>query len=197
MDTRVRRHRVLSVLLISAAAWTIVFPAPVDATNFGSTSCGGTPVNCVSLANSWAHYVYFSNVRSDIKNATIWSLDNNYSPTDVEAVETSSSTDNDVSVHSYTYGQNGVFGWVNCPSDAVTSGSHPNRTCKGQVLKFNETYAYGFDTVDERRFQACHEMGHTLGLRHPEGDGDTCLRQGNLSITHLRPHDRDELNATY
>lgn len=76
----------------------------------------------------------------------------------------------DVRVYDDDYGDNNVYGWVECPTTATTGGgtNYPNRWCYGQRLRFNleETYAGYWDTSFGGGFVACHELGHTVGLRH-------------------------------
>lgn len=123
---------------------------------------------------------------------------NVYDPTDLDMFQGTYSVF-DVWATSGDYGQNGVFGWVDCPPSATTTGSHPGRTCYGQHLYLNQYsgYAYGFDTENERRFQTCHELGHTVGLNHPTSAYTTCMNSGNLSTTALGSHDVNHLDAHY
>ncbi len=194
MRTAIRR---ITVALLSATATTIVLNGAF-ATNFGSTSRGGSPSNAVSLADDSTHYVYddflFSSWVADFR----WARDYVYGATDLDTY-TGSWSIADVKVWSGDYGMNGFFGWADCnPSSASTSGSHPTLRCYGQDIFFNlySGYGYGFDSQSERIAQFCHELGHTLGLRHTS-DYTTCLNQGNISAGYLGTHDIDHLNANY
>lgn len=181
---------VLSFMITVAAVSTVY------ATNFGSTQMGGTPTRGVSLANNEWHYVYDAFMDSTLRTSLRWARDNVYGATDLDTF-TGTWDVHDVYATSGDYGNNNFFGWVECPAGATTSGSDPNRTCYGQILWLNEYYAYAFDTENERRFQACHELGHTVGLRHPTSSYTTCMNTGNLSTTSLGAHDISHINSHY
>lgn len=81
--------------------------------------------------------------------------------------------DYDVRVVDGTY-DNNQLAWVNCPSGATEGGSNPNRWCYGQKLTVN--LAFDLPTAG-RRYVACHELGHTVGLRHEdEVHSNSCMR---------------------
>lgn len=203
-------RRTLRRSLLIAAATLLVAPVTVDATasNFGSTSCSGDPANCVSLANNVYHAIRWhgqvGNQIPGIDDAVLWSVANNYNPTDLIAYRDESDPLPDVWVHDYNYRQlNGIAAWVVCGSDNTgTGGAHPNRWGRGQHLRYNSwyyTYWTGiYDTPSQRRFMACHELGHTVGLRH-RLDSKTCMYQyvGEDAIGLLTVHDEAHINARY
>ncbi len=190
-----RRRRQFMVFAV-ASVWAIALALPAAASNFGSTSVGGDPPTSVSLGDNASHSVNFPAVEDPQKNATIWAFNNIYNPTDLTMFETSSSSA-DVFVYDFEFGLNGLHGWVVCPSGAQTGGSHPNRWCVGQQLRYNLSYPAAFDTAAERRVIACHELGHTVGLRHPTS-GVSCMRNPiNFSNSDLNDHDRSHINSYY
>ena len=91
-----------------------------------------------------------------------------YDPTDLVAYRDDADQYPDVIVYDFNYGDNGRVGWAECPEgNTGTGGSGNLRWCRGQRVRFNEFYeASDFDTATRRRRIACHELGHTLGLRH-------------------------------
>lgn len=173
------------------------------ASNFGSTVAGGSPENQVSLANGPHHTVDLHNTTTETGSAILWAMDNVIDPTDMSS-ELVDGENYDVRVLDDDYGDNGAFAWVNCPPGATETGSDPNRTCKGQKLHVNlyGGYAYASDTAKERRSRACHELGHTVGLRHTSNDNSCMQTYGDPGAGEDRPtdwsaHDKDHVNAQY
>jgi hypothetical protein len=167
-------------------------------TNFGSTPRGGSPLNAVSLADDRTHYVYDDFLYYTWVSDFRWARDYIYGATDLDTY-TGSWSLADVKVWSGDYGMNNAFGWVDCnESYATTSGWHPNLTCYGQDLYINlySGYSYGYDSQSERIAQFCHELGHTVGLRHTS-DYTSCMNTGNISSGYLGSHDISHLNAAY
>ncbi len=148
------------------------------ATNFGSTAASGDPVSQVSLANNKHHRVDFFDTTTRIGNITQWALDNQFPRFDFTWQYVDSS-DYDVRVADSNFQDNGVYAWVNCPSGATETGSNPNRTCYGQRLNYNlySGYESAWDSTYGGRVLACHELGHTVGLRHEDAnDNPSCLK---------------------
>ncbi len=177
--------------------------------NFGSTSCGGAPTNCVSLANNKWHAVRFEasllNNWPAMATATQWSLDNNYNPTDLVAYRDDADPLPDVRVRAFNYPQYPyTSGWVECPSDNTgTGGSHPLMWCRGQILRYNTATASYHNTLTKRRNLACHELAHTVGLRHWDPQHGSSAASCTYSYTdvgpaHLTDHERNQhINPWY
>jgi len=86
--------------------------------------------------------------------------------------------------------------WVDCY--AGSAGSDPSRTCQVSALYVNNdniNTSTGGNT-NYQRGVACHELGHTVGLRHTSGT--TCMvNPASSSRLSLVQHDRDHLKAQY
>ncbi len=63
-----------------------------------------------------------------------------------------------------------ALAWTQCDTAATYGGSDASHTrwCTPQRFYYNLTYeSTYFATDNAKRYLACHEMGHTVGLRHP------------------------------
>lgn len=97
-----------------------------------------------------------------------------------------------------------MIAWTQCASGASYGGSESNGTrwCVPQEFRWNTAYNYTQTTNAHRNYVACHELGHTLGLRH-RSSGSTCMRVATISPVWIPPytttsqHDRDEIDAHY
>lgn len=181
---------------------------PAIAGNFGFTSkgyfCSETPTtepdvwedpcNNTNLGNNYTHTAEIVGVRSDLASALRSSMSSDYDPTDLQVFERSPA---DVIVMDNSYGKNGYVGWVVCPDGATTGGFGNDTWCYGQELRFNLSYPGSMDTVTERAHLACHEFGHTVGLRHEGGGLPSCMKSGDYSQTNLTDHDRSHINEKY
>ena len=119
-----------------------------------------------------------------------------YSPTDLNAYslvnDSACYTANRICTFDYDYGNNGFFGWTACVS-GTSSGTNPNRTCGRQFVRFNLNYS----PPSVSRL-VCHELGHTVGLRHGD-ETNSCMFDpitGSTSST-LTSHDRAHIDGRY
>lgn len=212
-----RTMRFLPSVVVLAALLTSA-PGPAAAEHHGNPGVGSflncnrpaTPKHCVSVGNDSVHRVY---IHPSVPNGLAWairrSMRNDYGPTNLVLREQSEITPStDVIVRAGNYGQNGAAGWVWCPPSAPQGiNSHGDRWCRRQHLYFNRNPAYAafFADVASRNYMACHELGHTIGLRHwgnpPYSEfpvGATCM---NADVPNgpqnLHPWDIEEINSYY
>lgn len=191
-----RGARALGVLsLATALALTATSAA---ASNFGSEGTAGASgtTNGVFLTANASWSVAKVSLTSTYSNGVSSALSQQYNPTDLNVSEYSppgcggSYGSYDLCVFDANYGDNGLNGWNACAGS--TSGSHPNMVCSMAYVRINTYYSPPAVRI------ACHEMGHSVGLRHTS-EAASCMKRsadGGTSAS-LSAHDTGHLNGHY
>lgn len=189
--------------VVLVALILMVTVAPLWADNAGSTAPDGSPSTNVNFGNNSTHKIDIVTLNTQNLDATRDLIDYYDVNTEITMYEINiggGSETADVEVRDADYGDNGLAGWVICPDGATTSGSHPYRSCFTQILRYNTNYSRTDAQADRR---ACHEMGHTLALKHansganPDGT-DSCMWSPSIESTgFLTDHDKDIVNYFY
>lgn len=171
-----RRIAVIAAIAIGGSIAGHLFGSPTSASNWGSSNCGSNPYLSYCVADDRYFYVYLAGLnRSDIRTENAFILDDQLdNRTDMIASVVTGST-YDVRAWDNNYGDTGYWGATYCPSGAAQGGTDPLRWCKPQYIRYNVYYSYKYDSVQERRAIACHELGHTAGLRHHPNQGVSCM----------------------
>lgn len=203
LDLRGLGRSVISAVVLSAPL--LLAPADVAADNFGSnTAVPGSPAHACDdtmasqcIANNGTHWWFPTNLQGNQLVASRYASDSVFDPVaDVDTVERSDNVNVDLLVYDSTY-VSGFWAWTRCQTGATPQGTDPNKWCRPQELRYNNgTHPSRYDTLTERRYLACHEMGHSLGLRH-SGNTASCMFPDTAVSIGLASHDTGELNAQY
>ena len=209
-----RRFRSLVPLIVAVLVATQVAAAQADHGGRPISSlfrCDRpvTPPRCTSVADDRRHLIYFDESLTEGLAASLRdTMAEDYGATQLIVLEESELTRlTDVVAYSGDYGENGAAGWVYCPTEAE-QGANPrgDRWCRGQEMHFNinARYSVFFDDDASRDHVTCHELGHTIGLRHwgnpPQTSGPeigaTCMNANTPNgPTELHEFDIDHINA--
>ena len=194
----------LRTLAIAGGLALLALAPPVWAANFGSNTeayltaahaCDGT-TGSQCIANNGLHSYFLSVVETNQATATRSTCTFDYEPVlDVSCSERTISTGADLLVLDSTYFTS-FWAWTYCPSASAKLGADPNMSCTPQALKYDISHTAAYDTLAERNYLACHEFGHSLGLRH-SGDSASCLFPNSATSGVLTSHEIFELNSHY
>lgn len=143
--------------------------------NFGNF-CDTTPLSqCV--ANDANHFYALIDLSAQRQGATQRALSNLYGANSEINVFTSSSSDLKVyevnsAVNAFAFGQCAPVGAVYGGNEAAHT-----RWCQPQYIKWNTAVdaASKVNTTAKYNYIGCHEVGHTVGLRHRPGSTSCML----------------------
>ena len=197
----------MSLLYRSTLAAVILLSQvqPVAANNFGSDwnhTCDSTYASqCMGWwVNGYQEFVLYA-VNAPQAEATRYACTYIFNPvTNLECTEPPTTPVFGVDVYDESYGTI-YYAWTACASVATMGGSSAShtRSCVPQQLRYDLSHAAAFDTVDKRRKIACHEFGHTYGLRHSTEGTGTCMTAvaTDSTVVGISAHDKSHLNGYY
>lgn len=194
-----RRFAIVVALALVGAIAGHLGGSPAAATNWGSSNCGPDPELSYCVAQDKYHRVYLGYLtRTDIAEQTEFILhDQLGNRTDMVTYVVAFGSTNDVRAFNQSYGDTMYWGATYCPTYGTQGGSNPLRWCMPQIIRYNTYYANKFDSVQEIRAIACHELGHTAGLRHAIPQGTSCMYDPVLIDSLNGNHDIPLINQRY
>jgi len=182
-----------------------------SATNFGSNTasyntaahpCDATRSSqCV--ANGSTHRVSMASLpdTSSMRAAVLRAINTYNGHPDLWVLEWDTTTGADVNNTSGNFGNTSWWAYGACAANANYGGTDPDRWCAPQVITYNMTHPSNWDTangLDGREAIACHEIGHTLGLRHRAPTPTSCMVSAqNVNRFPSPEHDWDLLTGQY
>lgn len=164
-------------LAATLASGALVSASGPATTNFGSSYdhiCDADRYSQCRADNRY-HGVYV-NVAGSYGAQIRWSMENYtfYAPPITMFEIYPPALDKDVEVLLTTRNDVPALAWTQCMGAPGTSGMQyggsdatHTRWCRPQRLYYNTYYEAGYFPLDNpKRYIACHELGHTIGLRH-------------------------------
>jgi predicted Zn-dependent protease len=169
-------------------------PTQVSASNFGSEGTPGSSgsTNGVFLTDG-ADWRVARRALVSANSTAVAVAASDYSSTTLNAYVSSPSTcsdaAHDVCVYDAVYSGVGFVGWNACAGTAT--GGHAGMVCSLDYVRFNQAYTFVPQAL------ACHELGHSVGLRHESYTGSCMYTPSASSSGVLAIHDKDNLNWWY
>ena len=161
-------------------------PLLAVATNFGGPldawkACDSN-LSSQCVAENYTHRIYYDSSLTQPYRDAVNAIIPVYDATDMSVATEAYGTTNDVRVSGGYWGQNGAWAWTACANAPTSKGTRPadghnhgHNWCKPQIFRWNLDYSANYNTPDKRKAIACHEVGHTMGLRH-SGDPASCMK---------------------
>jgi hypothetical protein len=192
-----RRRAFIAVVVAAITSLAFAMPSAVQGhlPYFGSSNCGADLELSNCVANNKDHQLHYYQLQSGQLNASRWVMENVYAPTQLNYFETTISNA-DAIVYDFTFGLTGWWGVTYCGTGASQGGTDPDRWCRPFTVQYNLSYPGVFDTQADRRYIACHELGHSVGLRDLS-DGATCMDDTQIVHQFLSAHQIGDINAQY
>lgn len=106
---------------------------------------------------------------------------------------------NDVRVYRANYGDNGYAAVNRCSiSGRAVTGAHPTRSCVPVLIQFNNEYPHYYNSDPRVWAIVCHELGHSVSLRHAPAHAGSCVTGNSLDgISQLSAAEVGHINGRH
>lgn len=198
---------------IASAVLAVLISGTAIATNFGGPKDAGkhcdTTLSSQCVAANGVHTVCIVNGTTAHKNATRNRIDHYDDMSFLIVTEVGAPCGNgfDVHVRDVNLPNTEAIAWTKCKSGATYGGSETplpgTRWCMPQEFIWNTAYDWVIDSDTNKHMVACHEIGHTFGLRHRSKGASSCMVGSTIDPLYVNPwtvtdsHDRAHLDARY
>lgn len=184
---------------MALAALFAVLTPPAQADNFSGTT-GGT--NCTNnQADNRDHFIFNTNLIADSATAMAWARTNNVDPTVMNTYNETNglTTSTDVEIRDADY-EGTVCGSTFQSDPNVVSGAFAiarcfyltsSGKCDGFLIELDNDF-FGPRSAEAEAKVSCHELGHTLGLKHRTMDTSCMQSPWNNTATNRWYDDHDK-----
>ncbi|HEX7165879.1 MAG TPA: hypothetical protein VF230_02750 [Acidimicrobiales bacterium] len=202
----------MTVLLIAGA--NVQLADVSQATNYSGasggrmacTSTGNTPYNgVINKQDPNPHTFYYSALTDSVRIHQDWAQNSVYGPTSIDTTTLSTaSSATDVVVYDENYSTFCGQAWHPQPPNvaatvglAVCVSLTSANTCEKHEVRYDLSW-WDLQVADNnlaRRTVSCHEIGHTVGLKHENPAPNTCIHQGQFQSDNINWHDLAHING--
>lgn len=200
-----RRIAALGCALVLSIGSMLLAATPASATNFSGIT-GLTGCDDLNQADNATHTFNYISLGADNTAATDWVRSNVINPTVINtSIDSTPDELTDVNVIDKRYVDYCGYNWYTPSGGGVIGAAKcdllsPTNRCDRHTVRYTNTWTDTASTTG-RRWLACHENGHALGLKHRNENADGCMSPSYVnaatSTVAYSLHDKAHLSDNY